>query len=124
MFKRTSSRLAVGAVTALSVLGLVAGTATSASAATVKPHRSWLPELLYGEGLWSPANQVIMPLSQGTAVEVTCYYTGNAGGYYPIDGYWDHVDYIVGIGDVVGHVDDNAVDFGGKTPPEMGIPHC
>jgi hypothetical protein len=56
-------------------------------------------------------------ISGGTGVEVTCWYLSNGA-------YEDHLTYVWGRGNVDGHVSDSAVNFGGLTPPQVGIPQC
>lgn len=73
----------------------------------------WLPNSYSGYGLWA-----------GTRVTVTCYYTYDAYQGAPADGYWDHTTWNSEYGSLTGHIDDVYVDFGGKTPPQLGIPRC
>lgn len=59
-------------------------------------------------------------------VKVSCYYSGTG---LP-DPYWDHVIYeeslsgVQGPFTLVGHVADSYVNFGGRNPKAVDIPHC
>lgn len=57
-------------------------------------------------------------LPAGAEVNVQCWYLGGS------DGYYDHVVWTSPTGKVQGHVQDEWVNFGGKKPPQVGLPEC
>jgi hypothetical protein len=86
--------------------------------------------MLGRETLWEANNTVNRTIAAFDQVEVQCWYTGGGPGT-PKDGIWDHVvwtEHANGDNDpgplVQGHIDDNLVDFEGRTPAQIGLPHC
>jgi hypothetical protein len=61
----------------------------------------------------------VIYLNSNEGIKVTCWYYGNTS-----DGYWDHVTWTSNHGSVTGHVDDGYVNFGGNTPPNVGLHSC
>lgn len=59
----------------------------------------------------------VVYLNCNEGIKVTCYYTSSAG-------YQDHVTWTSNHGSITGHVDDDYVNFGGLTPPQVGLHTC
>jgi hypothetical protein len=129
ILKTKTARLATTAVMTLGAAGaaLAAG-AGSASAATVHPNYyhcvgaaggGLCTNIKYNTTLWLPNGRAYGTLLSGEEVQVTCWYRGNTA-----DGYWDHVVWENDFGYVAGHVDDDAVNFNGHTPNQVGLPQC
>lgn len=79
----------------------------------------WCAGILRPTALFAPNGQWLANLQGGDGVTVTCWFLGQT-----YDGYFDHVISTTRTGPVSGHVDDDNVDFGGGTPPDLGIPEC
>lgn len=148
MLNNRAARLAVGAALALGSAGAVAlgaGTASAASAASVSAvtsagasssavvHPDYYTcsngavpgicaSILRTTSLLAPNDWPYLTLFYGNLVNVECWYRTTE----VHDGYYDHVSWTDGdnLGITSGHVDDDAVDFGGKTPNELGLPQC
>ena len=76
--------------------------------------------------MWSGGNRVIYRAPDYTDVFITCYYSGNTG--YGSDPYWDHFAGFSSGGGYYyngpGHVADHFINFNGRYPWQVGIPHC
>jgi hypothetical protein len=133
----------VGAVLALGSAGAVAlgaGSASAASApsatsaasaAAVHPNyyscsNGGIPgvcaSILRPTALLAPNDWPFLELFAGNLVNIECWYPTTE----VHDGYYDHVSWTNGdnLGITSGHVDDDAVDLGGKTPNELDLPQC
>lgn len=134
-----TSRLVKLAVTVIATIGSVAGLgALSAGTALATPQASAASAVTpdyeikvpvitvnsFRAPLYNSNNTLNRKLSQGTTIEVTCYYKANPPSPYVGDGYIDHVVWVQGIGNFTGHVPDAYVNLGGDTPPKFGIPKC
>lgn len=127
--KTKTARLAVTSILALGAAGAVPAVGTGpASAAAVHPNyyrcsgasgSGICTNITRNTTLWRPNNTAYGTLYSGEEVEVTCWYPRNGG-----DGYWDHVVWEADFGYVGGHVADNAVNFNGHTPNQVGLPRC
>lgn len=126
--KTTTARLATAAALTLGAAGAAfAAGAGPASAAVVHPNyyvcggaagSGICTNITYNTTLWLPNNSAYGTLYAGEEIEVTCWYPRSGGGY------WDHVVWENDFGYVAGHVNDNAVNFNGHTPNEVGLPRC
>jgi ABC-type phosphate transport system substrate-binding protein len=128
ILRTKTTRLAATAALTLGAAGaaLAVGTATATAAA----HPEYRSCSNNGSGtcttvdskttLYSPSNVALDTLPAGTEIEVTCWYSSGGTG----DGYLDHVSWAANYGNADGHVSDEAVDFGGNTPPLVGVPEC
>jgi hypothetical protein len=124
MLKTRAVRLAV---TAAMAFGAVAGTSGAAahpdySSCDKNGQSAICTNVTADVTLWSPSNNPIVTVPNGSQVAVSCYYTGQ-GAPNP-DGFWDHIVWTSNLGNTWGHLSDNDVNFGGATPPSAGIPHC
>ena len=127
MFKRKIVKFAAAAVTALAAVGGCVISAAGPAAANSYTCNYSSPGhatsckafTLFATRLWLADNTAYGYMPKGTEVEVTCWYYGNSG-----DGYWDHSPWDSWFGNVTGHVNDNAIDFGGQTPNQVGLSQC
>ncbi|HWG27428.1 hypothetical protein [Actinospica sp.] len=153
MLKPKTTRIAATAATALGAVGLAVGltgtafaaTAATTSAAAAGSHAAAVhvhpnstrytcnvngygicAQLTHQTALYSPQNDFVGNIPQGAWVEVTCWYPSDGATY---DGEWDHVTWESSMfagnsWEIIGHVDDDNVDFDGLTANSIGMPQC
>jgi hypothetical protein len=126
--------LSFAGVGALAVAAFTAAGASPASASapffpcTKGGHAALCAPMLVDETLWEANNKVNRTIFASFEVAVECWYTGGGPGT-PKDGIWDHVIWTNDSTNlngalVIGHLDDNGVDFDGFLPSQEDLPHC
>lgn len=128
ILRSKTARLVTTAVLTLGAAGAALAAGTAPADAAVRPNykqcsyngSGTCTALSSAATFYSPSNVAKYTLPSGENIEVTCWYLSGGAG----DGYYDHVSWTYNKGNVDGHVLDNAVNLGGNTPPQVGIPQC
>lgn len=124
MQKRLFARLAISAVIVIGGAGALTAAGTGVALASgsytcVGNPVGYCIAHVYSGAVLHKTNGGTIALSPNESVKIQCWYRGSTA-----DGYWDHVIWTAVNGNVIGHVDDDSVNFGGRTPRAVGLAEC